>query len=211
MWAQAASGDKGALAPFDFTEYRARFRGGGAEAKDGARTDVCGRRPAEDGYPSRAGARPRRDGKRSLRSSTWFLAASPSSRGFLIVWGAISLGLAIRENQGGPQLATAISAIAGCAIIVAAAVNFGMLDTSWPPRLGAPMLTAPVHKGIGEHTEKAVGKLSARMFACVAGGIASCGPHCAVVVASAVPCQPVACSWRSAFRTCSCRGMRRSR
>ncbi len=53
--------------------------------------------------------------------------------GFLTVWGAVSLGLAIRENQGGPQLATAISTIAGGAIIVAAAVYFGMLDTSWLP------------------------------------------------------------------------------
>lgn len=53
--------------------------------------------------------------------------------GPLIVWGAVSLGLAIRENQGGPQLATAISTIAGGAIIVAAAVYFGMLDTSWLP------------------------------------------------------------------------------
>lgn len=53
--------------------------------------------------------------------------------GFLIVWGAVSLGLAIRENQGSPQLATAISTIAGGAIIVAAAVYFGMLDTSWLP------------------------------------------------------------------------------
>lgn len=57
MWARVASGDAGAPAPFDFTEYRARLRGGGAEAKDGARTDVRGRRPAEDGHPSRADAR----------------------------------------------------------------------------------------------------------------------------------------------------------
>lgn len=35
------------------------------------------------------------------------------------------------------------------------------------------MLTAPVHKDIGEYTEKVVGKLSARTLACVAGGIAS--------------------------------------
>ena len=33
--------------------------------------------------------------------------------GFLVVWGAVSLGLAIREQQGGPQIATAISTIAG--------------------------------------------------------------------------------------------------
>jgi hypothetical protein len=53
--------------------------------------------------------------------------------GFLIVWGAVSLGLAIREQQGGAQIASAISTIAGGAIIVAAAVYFGMLDTSWLP------------------------------------------------------------------------------
>ena len=53
--------------------------------------------------------------------------------GFLIVWGAVSLGLAIREQQGGSQIASAISTIAGGAIIVAAAVYFGMLDTSWLP------------------------------------------------------------------------------
>ena len=54
--------------------------------------------------------------------------------GFLVVWGAVSLGLAIREQQGGSQqIATAISTIAGGAIIIAAAVYFGMLDTSWLP------------------------------------------------------------------------------
>lgn len=46
--------------------------------------------------------------------------------GFLIVWGAVSLGLAIREQQGGASIASAISTIA-------AAVYFGMLDTSWLP------------------------------------------------------------------------------
>ena len=51
--------------------------------------------------------------------------------GFLVVWGAVSLGLAIREQQGGPQ--TAISTIAGGAIIIAASVYFGQLDTSWLP------------------------------------------------------------------------------
>lgn len=53
--------------------------------------------------------------------------------GFLIVWGAVSLGLAIREQQGGSQIASAISTIAGGAIVVAAAVYFGMIDTSWLP------------------------------------------------------------------------------
>lgn len=56
--------------------------------------------------------------------------------GFLVVWGAVSLGLAIREQQGGPQIATAISTIAGGAIIIAASVYFGQLDTSWLPAWG---------------------------------------------------------------------------
>lgn len=29
--------------------------------------------------------------------------------GFLVVWGAVSLGLAIREQQGGAEIASAIS------------------------------------------------------------------------------------------------------
>ena len=37
------------------------------------------------------------------------------------------------EQQGGAQIASAISTIAGGAIIIAAAVYFGMLDTSWMP------------------------------------------------------------------------------
>lgn len=53
--------------------------------------------------------------------------------GFLVVWGAVSLGLAIREQQGGAQIASAISTIAGGAIIIAAAIYFGQLDTSWLP------------------------------------------------------------------------------
>ena len=47
--------------------------------------------------------------------------------------GGFLLGLAIREQQGGSQIASAISTIAGGAIIIAAAVYFGMLDTSWLP------------------------------------------------------------------------------
>ena len=42
-------------------------------------------------------------------------------------------GLAIREQQGGAQIASAISTIAGGAIIIAAAIYFGQLDTSWLP------------------------------------------------------------------------------
>ena len=53
--------------------------------------------------------------------------------GFLVVWGAVSLGLAIREQQGGASIASAISTLAGGAIIIAAAVYFGMLDTSGLP------------------------------------------------------------------------------
>ena len=47
--------------------------------------------------------------------------------------GGFLVGLAIREQQGGPQIATAISTIAGGAIIIAASVYFGQLDTSWLP------------------------------------------------------------------------------
>lgn len=47
--------------------------------------------------------------------------------GFLVVWGAVSLGLAIREQQGGAQIASAISTIAGGGIIIAAAVYFGII------------------------------------------------------------------------------------
>ena len=53
--------------------------------------------------------------------------------GFLIVWGAVSLGLAIREQQGGAQIASAISTIAGGALSGAAAIDFGKLDTPWLP------------------------------------------------------------------------------
>ena len=42
--------------------------------------------------------------------------------GFVVVWGAVSLGIAIRS-----------ATIAGGAIIIAAAVYFGQLDTSWMP------------------------------------------------------------------------------
>ncbi|KUH59320.1 MAG: hypothetical protein DUD31_06900 [Coriobacteriaceae bacterium] len=53
---------------------------------------------------------------------------------FLIVWGAVALGIAIRGPEaGGSQIASAISTIAGGAIVVAAAVYFGMIDTSWLP------------------------------------------------------------------------------
>ncbi len=55
--------------------------------------------------------------------------------GFIVVWGAVSLGIAIRSETGagGAQLAGAIATIAGGAIIIAAAVYFGQLDTSWMP------------------------------------------------------------------------------
>lgn len=55
--------------------------------------------------------------------------------GFVVVWGAVSLGIAIRSETGGggAQLASAIATIAGGAIIIAASVYFGQLDTSWLP------------------------------------------------------------------------------
>ncbi len=50
---------------------------------------------------------------------------------FLIVWGAIKLGMAVREQQGGQAIGEAIATIGGGAIIVAAAMFFGNLDTDW--------------------------------------------------------------------------------
>ncbi|MFR3091889.1 MAG: hypothetical protein ACLTMP_09345 [Eggerthella lenta] len=48
---------------------------------------------------------------------------------------------------------------------------FGQLDASWMPNW-APMQVVYVHKDISEYEEKVVGKLSARVAACV-GGIAA--------------------------------------
>lgn len=53
--------------------------------------------------------------------------------GVLIVWGAIRFGMAVKDGTtgGGNEIATAISMMVGGAIIIAAAVYFGTLDTSW--------------------------------------------------------------------------------
>ena len=58
--------------------------------------------------------------------------------GFLVVWGAVSLGLAIREQQGGSQIASAISTIAGGAIIIAQpSTSACSTPAGSPPRSGA--------------------------------------------------------------------------
>lgn len=51
--------------------------------------------------------------------------------GFLIVWGAVNLGLAVRQQAGGQAIGEAIATIGGGAIIIAAALFFSQLDTSW--------------------------------------------------------------------------------
>ena len=53
--------------------------------------------------------------------------------GFIVVWGAVSLGIAIRSETGagGAQLAGAIAMIVGGAIVIAASVFLGNLDTSF--------------------------------------------------------------------------------
>lgn len=52
--------------------------------------------------------------------------------GILVVFGLINLGMTIKDGmQGGGQLAGAIAMIVGGAIVVAAAVYFGSLDTGW--------------------------------------------------------------------------------
>lgn len=53
--------------------------------------------------------------------------------GCVCVFGLVQLGLAIKDGStgGGGQLAGAIAMIAGGAIVAAAGVWFGSLDTSW--------------------------------------------------------------------------------
>ena len=54
--------------------------------------------------------------------------------GFLVVWGAVQLGRSIGNCGGGGEgMEAGIATIAGGAIIIAAAVYFGQLDTSWMP------------------------------------------------------------------------------
>lgn len=79
-------------------------------------------------------AHDRRESKCYRTSSAWSPGASPSWAASWSSGGAVSLGLAIKdETRGGAQIAGAISTIAGGAIIIAAAVYFGQLDTSWMP------------------------------------------------------------------------------
>ena len=54
--------------------------------------------------------------------------------GVLVVWGAVQLGRSIGNRGGsGEGMEAGIATIAGGAIIIAAAVYFGQLDTSWMP------------------------------------------------------------------------------
>ena len=65
--------------------------------------------------------------KNLLKGGVGFLGA------FLIVLGAINLGMSLKDGAqgGGGQLAGAIAMIVGGAVIVAASVFFGTLDTGW--------------------------------------------------------------------------------
>lgn len=53
--------------------------------------------------------------------------------GVLVVFGLINLGMTIKDGMqgGGGQLSGAVAMIVGGAIVIAAAVFFGSLDTSW--------------------------------------------------------------------------------
>lgn len=53
--------------------------------------------------------------------------------GVLIVFGVVNLGLNLKDGAqgGGGQLAGAITSIVGGALVVAAGVYFGTLDTGW--------------------------------------------------------------------------------
>ena len=48
--------------------------------------------------------------------------------GALVIWGAVKLGLAIKDQQGGNALSEAIATIAGGAVVIAAGVFFGNLQ-----------------------------------------------------------------------------------
>ena len=51
-----------------------------------------------------------------------------------MVWGAVQLGRSFGNRGGGGEgMEAGIATIAGGAIIIAAAVYFGQLDTSWMP------------------------------------------------------------------------------
>ena len=52
----------------------------------------------------------------------------------LIVWGGVSLGLSLATSNGGANaadIAPALLKVVGGVIIAAAAVYFGLIDTSW--------------------------------------------------------------------------------
>lgn len=53
--------------------------------------------------------------------------------GVLVVFGLINLGMTIKDGMqgGGGQLSGAIAMIVGGAIVVGAAIYFGLLNTSW--------------------------------------------------------------------------------
>ena len=48
--------------------------------------------------------------------------------GALVIWGAVKLGLAIKDQQGGNALSEAIATIAGGAVVIAAGIFFGQLQ-----------------------------------------------------------------------------------
>lgn len=48
----------------------------------------------------------------------------------LIVWGAVKVGLALKEQQGGNAIAEGVGFLLGGAIISAAALYFGQVDIS---------------------------------------------------------------------------------
>ena len=53
--------------------------------------------------------------------------------GVLVVFGLVNLGMTIKDGMhgGGGQLSGAIAMIVGGAIVIAAAVYFGSLNTGW--------------------------------------------------------------------------------
>lgn len=62
-----------------------------------------------------------------LKGGITFLGAA------MIIWGAVSIGINVHNGASGngAAIASGVGTLVGGVIITAAAVYFGMLDTSW--------------------------------------------------------------------------------
>ncbi len=96
--------------------------------------------------------------------------------GFLVVWGAVSLGLAIESSRAAARLrprsppSPAARSSSPQRSTSACSTPPGCRPRPVTRRMS---LQIPIQKDIGEYEEKIVGKLSFRTLACLAGGFGS--------------------------------------